>query len=87
MTRYQIDYTPCAIKELRAIRDARLSAPIRRAIEKLAVNPRPPGCVKLVGESDQWRVRVGDWRIVYRVEDGRLVVVVVRVGVRGGVYG
>jgi mRNA interferase RelE/StbE len=33
------------------------------------------------------RVRVGDWRIVYRIEDGRLVVVVVRVAVRGGVYG
>lgn len=87
MTRYQIDYTPRAIKELRGIRDARVSAPIRRAIEKLAVNPRPAGCIKLVGESDQWRVRVGDWRIVYRIEDGRLVVVVIRVAPRGGVYG
>ena len=82
MTRYQIDYTPRAVKQLRDIRDARQSAPIKRAIEKLAVNPCPPGCVKLVGEADQWRVRVGDWRIVYRVEDGRLVVVVIRVAAR-----
>jgi mRNA interferase RelE/StbE len=36
---------------------------------------------------DHWRVRVGDWRIVYRIEDGRLVVVVVRVAPRSGVYG
>ncbi len=46
-------------KQLRAIRDARVATPIRRAIEKLADNPRPPGCLKLVGEVDQWRVRVG----------------------------
>ncbi|WP_374641497.1 type II toxin-antitoxin system RelE/ParE family toxin [Tabrizicola sp.] len=87
MTRYRIDYTPQAEKQLRAIRDARLSTPIRRAIEKLAVNPRPPGCLKLVGEVNQWRVRVGDWRVVYLIEDGRLVVLVVRVSPRGGAYG
>ncbi|WP_333817550.1 type II toxin-antitoxin system RelE family toxin [Tabrizicola sp.] len=87
MTRYRIDYTPTAEKQLRAIRDARLSTPIRRAIEKLAENPRPPGCLKLVGEVNQWRVRVGDWRVVYVIEDGRLVVLVVRVAPRGGAYG
>lgn len=87
MSRYRIDYTPGAEKQLRAIRDARVSAPIRRAIEKLADNPRPPGCLKLVGEVNQWRVRVGDWRVVYVIEDGRLVVLVVRVAPRGGVYG
>lgn len=87
MSRYRIDYTPGAEKQLRAIRDARVSTPIRRAIEKLADNPRPPGCLKLVGEVNQWRVRVGDWRVVYVIEDGRLVVLVVRVAPRGGVYG
>jgi mRNA interferase RelE/StbE len=87
MSRYRIDYAPKAEKQLRAIRDARISTPIRRAIEKLSGNPRPPGCLKLVGEVDQWRVRVGDWRIVYRIEDGRLVVLVVTVAPRGGVYG
>ena len=87
MTRYRIDYTPQAEKQLRAIRDARLSTPIRRAIEKLAENPRPPGYLKLVGEVNQWRVRVGDWRVVYLIEDGRLVVLVVRVSPRGGAYG
>lgn len=87
MSEYRIDYTPQANKQLRAIRDARVSTPIKRAIEKLAQNPRPPGCLKLVGEVNQWRVRVGDWRVVYVIEDGRLVVLVVRVAPRGGVYG
>lgn len=57
------------------------------AIANLSTDPRPSGCLKLVSEVDQWRVRVGDWRVVYAIEDGRLVVVVVRVARRGGVNG
>jgi len=52
----------------------------------LGNTPRPPGVKKMVGKNDQWRVRVGDWRIVHVIEDGRLGVVV-RVAPRGGVYG
>ncbi|MDR7123725.1 type II toxin-antitoxin system RelE/ParE family toxin [Pseudotabrizicola sp. 4114] len=84
MTAYRIEYSASAAKALRRMKDARLSAPIKRAIAGLGENPRPPGCLKLVGELDQWRVRVGEWRIVYRIEDGRLVVTVAP---RGGVYG
>lgn len=87
MSRYQIEYSPKSAKQLRGIKDARVAMPLKRAIDGLATNPRPVGCLKLVGEVDQWRVRVGDWRIVYRIEDGRLVVLVVTVAPRGGVYG
>jgi len=86
MTAYRIDYTPAAEKALRRIRDARLADPIKRAIANLRDDPRPVGCKKLVGEVDQWRIRVGDWRVIYRIEDGRLVVLVVTVAPRGGVY-
>ncbi|MCB6178242.1 type II toxin-antitoxin system RelE/ParE family toxin [Rhodobacter sp. Har01] len=86
MTRYSIDYAPKAEKQLRAVRDARLALRLKRAIDLLAENPRPDGCLKLVGEVDQWRVRVGDWRIVYVIEDGRLLVLVVTVAPRGGAY-
>ena len=86
MTRYRIDYTPCARKQLRAIKDARTGKPIKAAIQALAVDPRHPGVEKLVGEDDEWRVRVGTWRIVYRVDDGVLVVLVVKVAPRGGVF-
>jgi mRNA interferase RelE/StbE len=87
MKRYTIDYERRAEKQLRAIRDRRLALTIKAAIDDLAATPRPPGCLKLKGPTDEWRIRVGDWRIVYRIEDGRLVVVVVRVAPRGGVYG
>ncbi len=87
MTRYRLDYEPKARKQLRAIKDRRLLVAVEREIAALADDPRPHGCLKLVGHKDHWRVRVGDWRIVYRIEDGRLVVVVVRVAARSGVYG
>ena len=87
MTRYRIEYSPAADKALRRIRDRRLSDPIRRTIAKLADDPRPEGCLKLVGEVDQWRIRVASWRVVYRIEDGRLVVLVVTVAPRGGCIG
>ena len=87
MTTYRLDYEPQARKQLRAIKDRRLLVAIERALAGLMDEPRPHGCLKLAGHKDHWRVRVGDWRIVYRIEDGRLVVVVVRVAPRSGAYG
>lgn len=87
MSPYRIDYSPKAVKQLRTIRDARLGTPLKRAITALATNPRPPGCVKMAGSVDLWRIRVGDWRVIYAVDDGVLVVLVVTVAPRGGVYG
>ncbi len=84
---YQIELSPEATKSLKRITDRRLHDRLIAAIAALGADPRPAGCLKLVGEVDQWRVRVGDWRIVYVIAEGRLVVIVVRVGVRGGVYG
>ena len=59
---------------------------IRAAIDLLAENPRPPSCVALQGEAGVYRVRVGDYRIVYEVFDRVLVVQVVRIGHRREVY-
>jgi mRNA interferase RelE/StbE len=86
MTRYAVVVSPQAEKQLAAIRDVRLNDILTRRMMALGDDPRPPGVKKLKGRKDQWRIRVGDWRIVYVIEDGRLVVVVVAVGVRGGVY-
>jgi len=55
------------------------------AILTLADNPRPPGCAKLKGR-DEWRVRVGDYRIVYGIDDEQRVVEVVHIGHRRDVY-
>ncbi|MCX7288549.1 MAG: type II toxin-antitoxin system RelE/ParE family toxin [Rhodobacterales bacterium] len=87
MKRYAIVYDRRAEKQLRAIRDRRLALALQAAIDALSETPRPPGCLKMSGPGEEWRIRVGDWRIVYRIEDGRLVVVVVRVAPRSGVYG
>ena len=59
---------------------------ITRVITTLETNPRPPGCVKLAGEDDLYRVRAGDWRIVYAIQDRELLVLVVKIGHRGDVY-
>jgi mRNA interferase RelE/StbE len=59
---------------------------IVRKLEALEENPRPMGVEKLAGSGDLYRVRVGDWRIVYAIRDQELVVVVVRIGHRGDVY-
>lgn len=56
------------------------------AIRALATNPRPSGCKKLVGGADTYRIRVGDWRILYVIEDNRLIVLVVRIAQRDSVY-
>ena len=86
MKRYEVQLEKLAQKQLRAIRDRKLRATLERGILALADDPRPPGVKKLVGEKDQWRIRIGDWRVVYRIDDGVLVVEVVRVASRGEVY-
>ena len=59
---------------------------IVRAIEALAVTPRPPGAIQLAGGDGELRIRVGDYRIIYDIEDDALVVLVLRIGHRGDVY-
>lgn len=56
------------------------------AIDSLGSNPRPAGCKKLRGYADLYRLRAGDWRITYAVQDDKLIVVVVEVAPRGGAY-
>ena len=84
MKSYSIEYDRRAEKQLRAIKDLRLAIALQEAIAALVENPRPPGCSKMAGPGDEWRIRVGDWRVVYRIDDGRVVVIVVRVAPRGG---
>ena len=59
---------------------------IVRRLKSLEEDPRPPGVAKLSGAEDLYRVRAGDWRIVYAVRDRELVVVVIRIGHRRKVY-
>ena len=66
---YEVRLARSARKELEALPDAVL-ARVARALDALPSDPRPRGCKKLRGASDLWRVRVGDFRIIYHVDDG-----------------
>ena len=59
---------------------------IDRALQNLAADPRPVGCKKLVGYDNLYRIREGDWRISYAVEDDRLIVLVLEISPRSGAY-
>jgi len=82
---YRVEVAPAAVRQLR-----KLDPPVRRriqaAIELLAEQPRPSGATKLVGGEGEWRVRTGDYRIVYEIHDSMLLVLVVAVGHRRDIY-
>lgn len=82
---FQVRLAPDATRSLR-----KLDPPARRrvqaAIELLAEDPRPPAATRLVGGSGEWRVRTGDYRIVYEIDEGMLVVLVVAIGHRPEIY-
>jgi mRNA interferase RelE/StbE len=59
---------------------------IRRTIGSLANEPRPAGVKKMAGYDDLYRVRVGDWHIIYAIEEDRLIVLVLEISTRGGAY-
>jgi mRNA interferase RelE/StbE len=82
---YSIDIKPSAKKSL-----AKIPQPHRRRIAKridrLAYEPRPKDAKKLSAESTLYRIRVGDYRVIYQIDNDVLLVLVVRIGTRGDVY-
>ena len=84
MASYRLLIKPSASKEIEALpkRDRRR---IVAKITSLSRDPRPPGCEKLSGH-DQYRLRQGNYRILYEIQDLDLVVVVVKIGHRRDVY-
>jgi mRNA interferase RelE/StbE len=83
--RYRIDFTNEASKQLQKL-DKTMHNRILRTLVELETTPRPDGVKKLKGYDNRWRIRVGDWRVSYQIEDGRLVVLVIAVGHRSKAY-
>ena len=83
--RYEIIIKPTAEKSMDKIP---LSARrrIADAIEDLRSDPRPAGVVKLTGDENLWRIRMGDYRVVYEIQEDRLIVLVLPVAHRKDVY-
>jgi mRNA interferase RelE/StbE len=81
---YRIEVRPAAARQLRKL-DPPTARRIQGAIALLADDPRPPASRPLTGRP-AWRVRVGDYRVIYTIEDDRLIVVVITVGHRRDAY-
>jgi mRNA interferase RelE/StbE len=84
--RYTVLVAKPARKFLERLTDATQRGRFERAIDSLAVNPRPAGCQQLHGMRGAYRMRIGDFRILYQIEDDRLLVLVTDIGSRGQIY-
>lgn len=85
MATYKVEVSATAERQIRRLPRAD-QIRVLRLITTLRSDPRPPGCRKLSGYEDVFRVRVGRYRVLYSVEDRRLVVIVLKVGDRKDVY-
>jgi mRNA interferase RelE/StbE len=85
VAKYAIDIKPSARTELEKLTD-NLIARLMPKIEGLATQPRPAGCRKLRGYRDLWRIRIGNYRVVYIIHDERKIVSVTRIAHRKDVY-
>ena len=84
MGRYRVLLTKKAAKQLDKLADD-IAESVIDAIEKLSENPRPPGCKKLKGR-DAYRIRKGNYRVIYNVFDEELIVDIIAIGHRRGIY-
>jgi mRNA interferase RelE/StbE len=84
VSNYRIEFRPAALRELRKV-DRAIQPRIHGAIALLGNDPRPPASRQLRGR-DGYRLRVGDYRIIYTIDDGVLLIVVVTIGHRREVY-
>ena len=85
MDSYEIKWKRSAVKELKQL-PKEIIARILRAVESLANDPFPAGVKKLVGSNHTYRIREGDYRVIYDVLSETLVIEVIRVGHRKDVY-
>jgi len=85
VVKHSIEISRTAEKQLEAL-PRREAVRVLQAIQRLETNARPTGCRKLEGHSNTFRVRVGMYRIIYDVDDYRVVIVVLKVGHRRDIY-
>lgn len=83
---YTVEVSRPAEKFLRALTDKRLYLRLREALNALETDPRPANGIKLQGENELYRVRVGDYRIVYQIRDRQLIVLIIQIGHRREIY-
>ena len=85
MATYRIEVSATAERQIRKLPRVD-QIRVVRVIRALSTDPRPPGCRKLSGHDDVFRVRSGRYRVLYSIEDRRLVIIILKVGDRKDVY-
>jgi len=83
---YRVEVARRVEKFLSSLRDRKLRQKLLALIRGLETQARPSGCRKLSGLDDIFRLRLGDYRIIYRLEDEKLVVLVIEIGHRRDIY-
>jgi mRNA interferase RelE/StbE len=83
--KYTIIFTRSARKEIDKL-DRQVIGRIAPVIDSLANDPRPPGCLKVKSQHDLWRLRAGDWRIGYEIDDAMREVTIIRIAHRSEFY-
>ena len=82
---YAIEFSRRALRHFRSL-PRQTQQRLQARIDALEENPRPSGAIKLQGRSDEYRIRVGSYRVIYEIKDDVLVVMVVDVGHRRDIY-
>ena len=82
---YRIEFAPLAQRQLRKLERGIQSRLLQR-IETLSSNPRPSGVKKLADEDDLYRIRIGEYRVIYQIRDRDLIVLVLKIGHRREIY-
>jgi mRNA interferase RelE/StbE len=82
---YQIEFANQAAKQFKTL-PFQIQAQLKAKIDALSTNPRPYGVTKLAGEDDLYRIRSGDYRIIYTIQDQQLLVLIVKIGHRRDIY-
>ena len=83
--KYEVSLTPRAAKYLHSLQK-KFARQIIERLEALAGDPRPRGCVKIKSDGERYRIKSGNYRIIYEVRDNILLVLIVRIDHRQGVY-
>jgi mRNA interferase RelE/StbE len=82
---YKVEFTPKALRQFQSL-TAQVQKRLRSKIDALGQNPRPRGVKKLETQEDLYRIRAGDYRVIYQVQDKALLVLVVKLGDRKEIY-
>ena len=83
--KYKIELHKCCKKDIKKI-PRKVQNQIKDSIRELSIDPRPLNCVKMKGDNSLYRIRCGDYRVVYSIEDHVLLVLVIEIGHRSEIY-